>query len=233
MPFDTNMDNWLFEAYGPLGTIFGFGWTLATLPTIPIQKSLPEIGEVYYHQGNTVSFFQARQMGEERIPSKNGIGFTGKKRWRMNGIYKFYLVPSIANSLDKGLENEQQEYVDSLKGDKSVIDEIFPQWNNPDLDTIMTTATDHFMGSQYQAIINNQLLSFLEPTKTRKLIASKEKFDELIHHQDASPLSAKRNTTFMALENKLHDVFEQDVNQNELLKHALERYKESTHEISL
>ncbi|MDE9465781.1 lipase family protein [Xenorhabdus bovienii] len=233
VPFDTNMDNWLFEAYGPLGTIFGFGWTLATLPTIPIQKSLPEIGEVYYHQGNTVSFFQARQMGEERIPSKNGIGFTGKKRWRMNGIYKFYLVPSIANSLDKGLENEQQEYVDSLKGDKSVLDEIFPQWNNPDLDTIMTTATDHFMGSQYQAIINNQLLSFLEPTKTPKLIASKKKFDELIHHQDASPLNAKRNTTFMALENNLHDIFKQDVNQNELLKHALERYKEGANEISM
>ncbi|WP_038196167.1 hypothetical protein [Xenorhabdus bovienii] len=56
--------------------------------------------------------------------------------------------------------------MDSLKGDKSVIDEIFPQWNNPDLDTIITTATDHFMGSQYQAIINNQLLSFLAPTKT-------------------------------------------------------------------
>ncbi|MBD1229090.1 hypothetical protein [Xenorhabdus griffiniae] len=89
------------------------------------------------------------------------------------------------------------------------------------------------MGSKYQAIINNQLLSFLEPTKTPKLIASKEKFDKLIHHQDAAPLSAKRNTTFMALENKLHDVFEQDVNQDELLKCALERYKENTHEISM
>ncbi|WP_235428424.1 MULTISPECIES: hypothetical protein [Xenorhabdus] len=227
------MDNWLFEAYGPLGTIFGFGWTLATMPTIPIQKHLPEIGEVYYHQGNTVSFFQARQIGEERIESKNGIGYVGKKAWRMNGTYKFYLVPSIANSLDKGLENEQQKYVNSLKGDKSVIDEIFPQWNNPDLDTIMTMATDHFMGSKYQAIINNQLLSFLEPTKTPKLIVSKGKFDELIHHQDASPLNAKRNTTFMALENKLHDIFQQDVNQDELLKHALERYKEGSNEISM
>ncbi|MDX8000872.1 lipase family protein [Xenorhabdus sp. Reich] len=232
VPFDTNMDNWLFEVYGSLGTIFGFGWTLATLPTIPIQKYLPEIGEVYYHQGNTVSFFQARQIGHEKLRSHTGDTL-GSKSWRMNGTYKFYLVPSIANSLDKGLEKEQQEYVDSLKGDKSVIDEIFPQWNNPDLDTIMTMATDHFMGSKYQAIINNQLLSLLEPTKTPKRIASRGAFDKIIHHKDAYQLNAKRNTTFMALENKLHDVFKQDVNQDELLKHALERYKEDTHEISL
>jgi hypothetical protein len=233
VPFDTNMDSWLFDVYGPLGTIFGFGWTLATLPTIPIQKQLPEIGEVYYHHGNTVSFFLARQMGEERIESKNGVGFTGTKRWRMNGTYKFYLVPSIANSLDKELENKQQEYMNSLKGDKSVIDEIFPQWNNPDLDTIITTATNHSMPNKYQAIINNQLLSFFGSTKTPRRIESKGKFNELIHHQDASPLKAKRNTTFMALENKLHDDFNQDVNQDELLKHALERYKENTHEISV
>ncbi|WP_038196163.1 hypothetical protein [Xenorhabdus bovienii] len=77
------------------------------------------------------------------------------------------------------------------------------------------------------------MLSLLEPTKTPKLIASRGEFDEIIHHQDASPLSAKRNTTFMALENKLHNVFEQDVNQDELLKRALERYKEKTHEISM
>ncbi|WP_340618823.1 hypothetical protein [Xenorhabdus entomophaga] len=68
---------------------------------------------------------------------------------------------------------------------------------------------------------------------TPKLVASKGAFDELIHHQDASPLSAKRNTTFMALENKLHDIFQQDVNQDELLKHALERYKEGSNEISM
>ncbi|MFL3084750.1 lipase family protein, partial [Providencia stuartii] len=36
VPFDTNMDNWLFNLYGPLGTVFGFSWTLATLPTIPL-----------------------------------------------------------------------------------------------------------------------------------------------------------------------------------------------------
>ncbi|MFL3084749.1 lipase family protein, partial [Providencia stuartii] len=36
VPFDTNMDNWLFNVYDPLGTVFGFSWTLAALPTIPL-----------------------------------------------------------------------------------------------------------------------------------------------------------------------------------------------------
>ncbi|MBD2825629.1 lipase family protein [Xenorhabdus szentirmaii] len=232
VPFDTNMDNWLFDVFGPLGPVFGFVWTLGTLPSIPIQKSLPEMGEVYYHQGNTVSFFKAKQVGQAEVPCRNDIGSCGKMGWTMYNTYKFYLVPSIANSLDEWLKNEQQEYMDSFKGDKSVIDKIFPKGNNPNLDTVITRFTDHSM-VKYQAIINNQLLSLLAPTRTSKRIASKEAFYETMHHKDAYPPSAKRNTTLMALENKLHDIFKQDVDQDELLKNALERYKEITHEIAM
>ncbi|MGS4219420.1 lipase family protein, partial [Providencia stuartii] len=128
VPFDTNMDNWLFNLYGPLGTVFGFSWTLATLPTIPLQKALPDMGEVYYHHGNTVSFFEARQIGERKIPSKGGRenDFVGKERWRMNGNYKFYLVPDIANKLNGQLEQDQKNYIHAIKADRTLIDEIFP-----------------------------------------------------------------------------------------------------------
>ncbi|OAT51005.1 uropathogenic specific protein [Providencia heimbachae ATCC 35613] len=235
VPFDTNMDNWLFEVYGLLGTIFGFSWTLATLPTIPLQKALPDMGEVYYHHGNTVSFFEARQIGEQKILSKGGRenDFVGKKRWRMNGAYQFYLVPSLANGLNKGLEKEQHAYVQSIKGDATILDEIFPQGNNPTLDTLMTMATDHSMSKKYQAIINNQLLSVLAPTKTPTLGISRQRFGELIHHDDAYTLNAQRNITFMTLEHKLHENLAQNVNQNESLKRALLRYKESVREISV
>ncbi|WP_265693406.1 hypothetical protein [Providencia rustigianii] len=226
------MDNWLFDAYGLLGTIFGFSWTLATLPTIPLQKTLPDIGEVYYHHGNTVSFFEARQIGDEQLRSHTGATL-GHKRWRMNGSYKFYLVPSLANTLDKGLEKEQQSYVQSIKGDTDIINEIFPQWNNPTLDTIVTMATDHFMGIKYQAIINNQLLSTLAPSKTPILVTSRQRFSQLIHHEDAYKLNAQRNMTFIELENVLHNSLAKNVNQNEAVIQALLRYKESTHEISL
>ncbi|WP_404460374.1 hypothetical protein [Providencia rettgeri] len=109
MPFDTNMDNWLFNICGPLGTVFGFSWTLAPLPTIPLQKALPDMGEVYYHHGNTVSFFEARQTGEDpKHPVGDGAG-TVRTRWRMNGNYKFYLVPDIANKLNGQLEQDQKK----------------------------------------------------------------------------------------------------------------------------
>nr|WP_230084768.1 lipase family protein [Providencia stuartii] len=233
VPFDTNMDNWLFNVYGPLGTVFGFGWTQATLPTIPLQKALPDIGEVYYHHGNTVSFFEARQIGERKIPSKGGRenDFVGKERWRMNGNYKFYLVPDIANKLNGQLEQDQKNYIHAIKADRTLIDEIFPKGNNPSLDTIMTMATDHSMASKYQVIMNNRLLSMLEPTKAPKLSASKQRFEELIHHKDAYPLNAQRNTTFIALENALKNEVKRSTEKNDILKQALERYKDEIHEI--
>ncbi|RMA02509.1 lipase family protein, partial [Providencia stuartii] len=69
--------------------------------------------------------------------------FVGKERWRMNGNYKFYLVPDIANKLNGQLEQEQKNYIHAIKADRTLIDEIFPKGNNPSLDTIMTMATDH------------------------------------------------------------------------------------------
>ncbi|HHR6079394.1 TPA: lipase family protein [Providencia alcalifaciens] len=230
VPFDTNMDNWLFEMYGPLGTVFGFTWTLATLPTIPVQKALPNIGEVYFHHGNTVSFFEARQIGEEQQYTHTGAT-VGKKRWRMNGHYKFYVVPDIAKKLNRQLEQNQKNYTDEIKIDPSLIDDVFPKGNNPTLDTIMTMATDHSMATKYQVIMNNRLLSVLEPTKTPKLTLSKQKFETLIHHKDASPLNAQRNTTFMALEDTLKQDTKQSIEKNEVLAQALIRYKDETHEI--
>lgn len=43
----------------------------------------------------------------------------------MNGAYKFYLVPSLANALERGLEKEQHAYVQSIRGNATILDEIF------------------------------------------------------------------------------------------------------------
>jgi len=230
VPFDTNMDSWLFEIGGGLGTTLGVLWTVATLPTVPLQKSLPDFGEVYSHQGHPVSLFKARQIGEEIQYTHTGAT-VGKKRWRMNGDYKFYLVPNIANVLNNKLQKEQTGLVQSLGIDKQRLDDTFPQRNNPNLDTIITMPLDHFMGSQYQAIINNQLLFAVSPEKTPKHVASKQRFEALTHHQDAYKLNAERNTTFIALESKLTKSVTQHINQNSRLKDALERYKEETNEL--
>ncbi|WP_283125392.1 lipase family protein [Providencia stuartii] len=235
VPFDTNMDSWLFNVGGWLGTTLGALWTVGTLPSVPLQKALADFGEVYCHHGKPVSFFKSRQIGEERIPSKSGRDndYVGKKRWRMNGTHKFYLVPTISNTLDEHLKREQIGLVQSLEQDKNILDDIFPQFNNPNLDTLVTVPTDHLMAFKYQAIINNQLLSILEPSRTPKLVTSRETFEKLIRHDDAYPLNAKRNNTFIKLENMLQETVKQVINQDTLLQLALERYKEDTHEISL
>lgn len=232
VPFDTNMDSWLFEMGGGLGTTLGILWTVGTLPTVPLQKILPDFGEVYCHQGNPVSLFKARQIGEEIQYTHTGAT-VGKKRWRMNGNHKFYLVPNIANVLNNDLQKEQTGLVQSLGIDKQRLDDTFPQLNNPKLDTIGTMPFDHFMGSQYQAIINNRLLSIVAPAKTPKLLESKQRFEALTHHHYTYKLNAERNTTFIALENKLAEGVIQGINQNTSLKDAFERYKEEAHELSV
>ncbi|EPS1331533.1 lipase family protein, partial [Providencia stuartii] len=110
------------------------------------------------------------------------MGCFDLKNISTNGNYKFYLVPDIANKLNGQLEQEQKNYIHAIKADRTLIDEIFPKGNNPSLDTIMTMATGHSMASKYQVIMNNRLLSMLEPTKAPKLSASKQRFEELIHH---------------------------------------------------
>lgn len=235
VPFDTNMDSWLFDVGGSLGTILGGLWTSFTMSTIPLQKSLPDFGEVYCHHGHPVSFFRARQIGEEKIPSKSGRenDFTGTKRWRMNGEYQFYLFPEIQASINKDLQNEQAELMRLSEADKRMLEDVFRPLNNPRLDTLITMPLDHFMGSQYQVIINNRLLNMLAPEKTPVLNVAKQRFETLINHHDAYPLNAKRNTTFIALEDSLKYAVTQDINKNTLLKQAIERYKEDTYEITV
>ncbi|SUC46780.1 Uncharacterised protein [Providencia stuartii] len=65
---------------------------------------------------------------------------------------------------------------------------------------------------------SNWLWYVLYPTKTPKLTASKQQFEELIHHEDAYPLNAQRNIIFMVLENVFKDAFEQNTVQDGALK---------------
>lgn len=232
VPFDTNMDSWLFDVGGSLGTALGALWTSFTLSTIPLQKSLPDFGEVYCHHGHPVSFFRARQIGEEIQYTHTGAT-TGKKRWRMNGEFQFYLFPGIQASINKDLQNEQAELMRLSAADKRMLEDVFQPLNNPRLDTLITMPLDHFMGSQYQVIINNRLLNMLAPAKTPSLNAARQRFEALINHHDAYPLNAKRNTTFIALEDSLKYAVTQDISKNTVLKHAIERYKEDTYEITV
>ncbi|WP_341265240.1 hypothetical protein WKC53_12490 [Morganella morganii] len=151
----------------------------------------------------------------------------------MNGEYQFYLVPDIQAQINKDLQKEQAELMRLSGADKRMLEDVFRPLNNPWLDTLITMPLDHFMGSQYQVIINNRLLNMLAPAKTPALTSAKQRFETLINHHDAYPLNAKRNTTFIALEDTLKYAVMQDVSKNTVLKHAIERYKEDTYEITV
>lgn len=70
------------------------------------------------------------------------------------------LALSRQSLLDKGLEKEKNAYVQSIRENATILDEIFPQGNNPTLDTI----------------ISNQLLSILAPAKTPLQVTSRQRY---------------------------------------------------------
>lgn len=228
VPSDTNMDNWFFELWGPFGAILGTAWTIATAPTLPVQKMLPDLGEAFWHHGKTVSFFQARQIGEAYMPAGNGSALT-RARWRFDSGYKFYLVPDIRKDLDEDLR-QQQEYLISTV-DKTVLEKIFPQHTNPDLDSVVFSFLDHSMVSNYMSLISNQVLRQLDENNTPYAKRKRDDFISKIDHSDAYPPNVARNNTFIHLESVLGELFKHQ-HSNAVSQTALTRFTEKAHEFT-
>ncbi|KKY64757.1 triacylglycerol lipase [Morganella morganii] len=228
VPSDTNMDNWFFELWGPFGVILGMAWTIATSPTLPIQKSLPELGEVFWHHGKTVSFFQARQIGEAYLPAGKGAAMT-RARWRFNSGYKFYLVPDIRKDLDEKLRQQQEYLISTI--DKNVLEDIFPQHTNPNLDSVMFSFLDHSMVSNYMSLISNQVLRQLNENNTPYAKRKRNDFISKIDHSDAYPPNVERNNTFIHLESVLGELFKHQ-HSNAVSQTALTRFTEKAHEFT-
>lgn len=228
VPFDTNMDNWFFELFGPLGSILGSVWILGTSPTVPLQKMLPDFGEVYWHHGETVSFFQARQIGEAYLPVGKGSA-TARARWRFDSKYKFYLVPSIRSDVNDDLKHRQEHLISTI--DRNILNDVFPRHNNPDIDSIFTDPSDHSMITQYLSLISNQVLKLVDKKKTPVSVKQKAEFIRRTYQDDAYMPNVERNNTFIKLENILEDVFTEQ-HKNTDSQAALTRFAEKTHEFT-
>lgn len=228
VPSDTNMDNWFFELWGPFGAILGTAWTIATAPTLPVQKMLPDLGEAFWHHGKTVSFFQARQIGEADMPAGKGSALT-RARWRFDSGYKFYLVPDIRKDLDEDLRQQQEFLISTV--DKSVLEKIFPQHTNPDLDSVVFSFLDHSMVSNYMSLISNQVLKQLDENNTPYSKRKRDDFISKIDYSDAYPPNVARNNTFIHLESVLAELFKYQ-HSNAVSQIALTRFTEKAHEFT-
>ena len=162
------------------------------------------------------------------MPAGNGSALT-RARWRFDSGYKFYLVPDIRKDLDEDLRQQQAFLISTV--DKSVLEKIFPQHTNPDLDSVVFSFLDHSMVSNYMSLISNQVLRQLDENNTPYSKRKRDDFISKIYYSDAYPPNVTRNNTFIHLESVLGELFKHQ-HSNAVSQTALTRFTEKAHEFT-
>ncbi|HDR2621405.1 TPA: lipase family protein [Enterobacter chuandaensis] len=197
VPFDANLDNWLYGKFGPLGASLGFFWTLTA--ELPAQMAGAYIGEHYWHHGSPVVFFRATQT-RTWLECKTMNNHTCR-RLSSSDMHKvkLFLVPSLSEAENTEAKEAQESFVREFPA--ADIQKVFPRNTNPNFDH-MSSPGQHSMASEYLPFLNNQLLESAWP----ELKLSRKEYREDFRQQMAdygagSPTEElKRNRMFLALQ---------------------------------
>lgn len=201
VPFDANLDNWLYGKFGPLGSTLGFFWTLTA--EIPAQMAGAYVGEHYWHHGKPVVFFRTTQTGSYE-ECKVMMNPATCRRLRYSQLYKIklFLVPSLADTENEEAKEAQEAFIREFP--LADIQKIFPRNTNPTFDH-MTNPGRHSMAKEYLPFLNNQLLESAWPELklSRKTYRDDFRQQMVQYGKDAPPEELKRNRMFLALQDML------------------------------
>ncbi|MCU6406822.1 lipase family protein [Enterobacter quasiroggenkampii] len=197
VPFDANLDNWLYGKFGPLGTTLGFFWTLTA--ELPAQMAGAYIGEHYWHHGRPVVFFRATQT-RTWLECKTMNSHTCR-RLSSSDMHKvkLFLVPSLSEPENAEAKEAQEAFVREFP--TADFQKVFPRNTNPNFDH-MTSPGQHSMASEYLPFLNNQLLESAWPELKLSRKEYREDFRQQMADYGASspPEELKRNQMFLALQ---------------------------------
>ncbi|NWD47763.1 lipase family protein [Pseudomonas gingeri] len=165
VPPEAELDNYLYNLYGPLGTTLGFTWSLLQLATSPLFK----YDDPFCHHGKIAMFYRAEQHREAQGSSsptfrgKDGLGapYHTTLAYRLPEKAKLYLVPHLNEDTDRQAEHEQKCFTDCLSRESRA--GLFAPYRNLKAGQLIGIG-NHFM-SQYQPYIHNQLLESIEPAR--------------------------------------------------------------------
>lgn len=155
VPPEANLDNQLYNLWGPLGTTLGFLWSVGELTAWQIM----EWGDCFWHHGNTVAFLTTTQSRKWQQCSielpypRNCMTIQA----RLPEKVKLYLVPSLALQEAKQAGQDQKSFKASLN--KEDLKEFFPEGMNPNRD-VPVNIGNHLLTS-YMPYINNKLLGLV------------------------------------------------------------------------
>ena len=160
VPPEAALDNYLYDAYGPVGLLAGFSWSLRQAVSSAVFKH----EDPFSHHGEIAMFFRAKQHQQQEITpypayrKPDGTPYRSTIAYELPEKAKLYLVPSLSEDGDQQVEQATQCLNTSLNAESRA--RFFPRYSNPATGRMLRIG-DHFM-SQYQPYIHNQLLESID-----------------------------------------------------------------------
>lgn len=206
VPFDANLDNWLYDKFGPLGSTLGFFWTLTA--ELPAQMAGAYVGEHFWHHGKPVVFFRTTQTGSYEECNTMNSHTCRRLRYSQQYKIKLFLVPSLAETENEEAKAAQEAFVREFP--VADIQKIFPRNTNPLMDHAPNPFR-HSMAGEYLPFLNNQLLESAWPELELQRKVYREDFRQQMtqYGKDAPPEEMKRNRMFLALQDMLGSTLDQ------------------------
>ncbi|MEX6675537.1 lipase family protein [Pseudomonas sp. W2Oct36] len=203
VPPEADLDNYLYDLYGPLGTTLGFAWSMGQA----LANNLIEFGDPYAHHGEIAMLYRVEQHMQSRGSdyaaqgSKDGLGapYYNTIKTRLRERPNLYLVPSLNKIENKKSEQSQRRFMGSLKPDARA--RLFPSYKNVKPGGLLGIG-NHMMG-EYMAHITRRLLAAIKPDREPPLAAQsriKRFKDQMVNHGSTAPEDElERNRLFLVM----------------------------------
>ncbi|RQO45237.1 lipase family protein [Pseudomonas sp. KBW05] len=225
VPPEADLDNDLYNAFGPIGTALGFGRSLQKAA----QGMVIKHENAFSHHGKIAMFFRAEQHHYQEIVAypayrrPDGAPIRGTITAALPEKAKLYLVPSLSETDEHEAEEATQLFNASLSPENRA--RYFPHYSNTPVGRMLRIG-DHFM-SQYQPYIHNQLLESINPAREPLLERQirRRKFEQQIkdYYGRVPEEELARNRVFLDLQ-RLVDKALRVTKQADGGNEALERF---------
>ncbi|EOT9541546.1 lipase family protein [Escherichia coli] len=234
IPPELELDNKLYDLWGPYGVVYGF---VGSVLAMGIQGAGIKFGDPYWHHGSTVCFFKVEQSIVKRLKRIMPlIGMDVKKPYiSIREISfdkcKLYLVPDLNEKMFCATAEEQNNFVKSLSPESLRC--YFPKNSNPELDS-WTNPINHSMSNKYMPFINNELIELTDPERPMERKLNRKKFSIAVDNaakltESTSKHEVERNKNFLLLQDMLPKTLEISKSENNWVN-ALIRFKNSAKE---
>ncbi|VVO40515.1 lipase family protein [Pseudomonas fluorescens] len=202
VPPEAALDNYLYDLYGPMGSLVGFSWSVRQAALSTLFK----YDDPFSHHGEIALLFRAEQHTEQpgtQYPAyrnPQGVPYRSIITRQLQEKARLYLVPSLSEADDRQAEQAQERLNTSLNAESRA--RFFPRFGNPEVGRMLGVG-DHFM-SEYQPYIHNQLLESIDPARDPLLERQvlRRKFEQQMkdHYGSIPPDEFARNRVFLELQ---------------------------------